>query len=184
MRYCKFPSELRAVRQRYRGISSSQLRRLAPICNLIANCARQKNKAIHLATTNSIDVRLFCKRFRPFDAVLPRRFVKKTLSIFARPRPLNRFVLGVVMSENLFARKAQGISSFLITCDVITGCSGGRVKCIAVKRFQSLARRAQYRIFLFRERNVILKSSACLPVFVRSRSDERSRSYSSKKVEK
>ena len=67
---------------------------------------------------------------------------------------------------------------------------GGRVKCIAVKgeiataRFQSLARRAQYRIFLFRERNVILKSSACLPVFVRSRSDERSRSYSSEKVEK
>ena len=43
-------------------------------------------------------------------------------------------------------------------------------------RFQSLARRAQYRIFLFRERSAILKSSACLPVFVRSR---RSRSYSS-----
>ena len=32
-------------------------------------------RSIHLATTNSIDVRLFCKRFRPFDAVLPRRFV-------------------------------------------------------------------------------------------------------------
>ena len=31
---------------------------------------------------------------------------------------------------------------------------------IATARFQS---RAQYRIFLFRERSVILKSSACLP---------------------
>ena len=74
------------------------------------------------------------------------------------------------------------LMKILIARDVITGCPG---KCIAVKgeiataRFQSLARRAQYRIFLFRERNVILKSSACLPVFVRSRRDERSMSYSS-----
>ena len=77
-------------------------------------------------------------------------------------------------------------SSFLITRDVITGCPG-KMYCSEGRnrdRPFSLARRAQYRIFLFRERNVILKSSACLPVFVRSRSDERSRSYSSKKVEK
>ena len=95
--------------------------------------------------------------------------------------------LKIIMSNRPVARKAQGISLCLITCDVVTGC---RVKCIAVQgeiataRFQSLARRAQYRIFLFRERSVILKSSVCLPVLVRSRSDERSRSYSSEKVGK
>ena len=49
---------------------------------------------------------------------------------------------------------------------VISGLLRGRVKCvgeIASARFQSVARRAQYRIFLFRERSVKLKSSACLP---------------------
>ena len=75
------------------------------------------------------------------------------------------------------ARKAQGISLCLITRDVITGCSGGRVKCIAVQgeiataRFHSLAGRAQYRIFLFRERSVILKS--CQSLFARSYSSEK-----------
>ena len=80
------------------------------------------------------------------------------------------------------------LMNILITRDVITGCSGllwwpGKMYCSAgTARFQSLARRAQYCIFLFRERSVILKSSAT--VLVRSRSDERSRSYSSEKVGK
>ena len=71
----------------------------------------------------------------------------------------------------------------LITRDVIAGCSWWPGKCIAVNgeiataRFQSLARRAQYRIFIFRECKLILKSLASLPVFVRSRNDEQSRSY-------
>ena len=62
--------------------------------------------------------------------------------------------------------------------DVISGLLCGWVKCIAVNGeitsacFQSVARHAQYRIFLFRERSVKLKSSACLPVLVRSRRDE------------
>ena len=79
--------------------------------------------------------------------------------------------------DHLHVRKAKKAR------DVISGLliGPGKMK-IASARFQSVARRAQYRIFLFRERNVILKSSACLPVFVRSRSDERSRSYSSEKV--
>ena len=66
------------------------------------------------------------------------------------------------------------LMNILITRDVIAGCSGGRVKCIA-----TVSLGAQYRIFLFRERSVIPKSSACLPVLVRSRRDERSKSYSS-----
>ena len=73
----------------------------------------------------------------------------------------------------------------------LTVAPGGRVKCIAVKGESrppvfkvSLGARSIYRIFLFRECNVIQKSSACLPVFVRSRRDERSRSYSSEKVGK
>ena len=37
-----------------------------------------------------------------------------------------------------------------------------RIGEIASARFQSVARRAQYHIFLFRERSVKLKSSACL----------------------
>ena len=83
------------------------------------------------------------------------------------------------------ACKARGMQLVLIAFYVISGLLCGRVKCIAVKgeiasaHFRSVARRAQYRIFLFRERSIKLKSSACLPVFARSRRDERSRSYSS-----
>ena len=58
----------------------------------------------------------------------------------------------------------------------VTVAPGGRVKCIAVKGESrppvfkvSLGARSIYRIFLFRECNVIQKSSTCLPVFVRSR---------------
>ena len=52
------------------------------------------------------------------------------------------------------------LMNILITRDVIAGCSG---KCIAeIARPPSFARRAQYRIFLFRERSVIPKSSAGL----------------------
>ena len=48
---------------------------------------------------------------------------------------------------------------------------------IATARFQSLARRAQYHIFLFRERMRILMSLARLPVLVRGSCDGRSKSY-------
>ena len=59
----------------------------------------------------------------------------------------NRALLSYLLKEE--------ISLILIVRDVITGCSGGHVKCIAVKgkistaAFQSLERRAYYRIYSF-----------------------------------
>ena len=97
-----------------------------------------------------------------------------------------------VSSKALHPRPASKNSPFARKLYLrVTVAPGGRVKCIAVKGESrppvfkvSLGARSIYRIFLFRERNVIQKSSACLPVFVRSRSDGRSRSYSSEKVGK
>ena len=37
-----------------------------------------------------------------------------------------------IQNNRPVARKRQGISLFLIACDVISGCSGGHIKCIAV----------------------------------------------------
>ena len=73
-------------------------------------------------------------------------------------------------------------------CEVIPGCSGGHVKYIAVKgeiattSFKIPATRALYRIFVFREHWLILKSSTCLSVLVQSRNTERSRSENTERV--
>ena len=42
------------------------------------------------------------------------------------------YICAVAVSNRPVAHKRQGISLFLIACDVISGCSGGHVKCIAV----------------------------------------------------
>ena len=68
-------------------------------------------------------------------------------------------------SKNLFLK---------ITRDVIFGCSGGHVKCMAMKgeitttSFKIPAKRELYHIFLFRGHWLILKFSTCMFAIVRS----------------